>query len=373
MEIHSIGDAFGGQLLGVEELEHRSGILGKIGEAGLERLELLLPGVTRPPADLVESGVEMGDHRFLALDGKSLRSSVVGEDVVPGDASQPGPEGTIVVEAIEIPPGGDEGLLLEILDRGGVLHEGPKEREEHGCVFPDEDLEGCVLSVHVVDGVAPGPRGFLRPNEAGGDAISAIRPDRYDSMMDTDPQQPFHATTIACVRDRDSVAMAGDGQVTLGAAVAKSSACKVRRLPSLGRDRAGVLLGFAGGAADAFALMERFEAKLKATPTNLLRATTELARDWRVDRALRRLEAMMIVADAGTTLLVSGQGDLIEPDDGLVAIGSGGHHALAAARALSRHTELPAERIATESLLIASEICVYTNDHITTEVIGGGD
>ena len=186
-------------------------------------------------------------------------------------------------------------------------------------------------------------------------------------MMPSNALETIHATTIVCIRDESSVAIAGDGQVTLGAVVAKSSACKIRKLPDVGRDRAGVLVGFAGGASDAFALLERFESKLKATPTQLLKSTAELARDWRTDRALRRLEAMMIVADLDSTLVVSGQGDLIEPDDGIAAIGSGGHYALAAARALVRSTDLPASRVATEAMQVAGEICIYTNTEISSE------
>lgn len=178
---------------------------------------------------------------------------------------------------------------------------------------------------------------------------------------------PIHATTILSVRDDEGVAIAGDGQVTLGAVVAKSTACKIRRLRDVGAERAGVLVGFAGGAADAFALLERFEGRLKASPTHLLKAAAELARDWRSDRALRRLEAMMIVADLEKTLIVSGQGDLIEPDDGIAAIGSGGHYALAAARALRRQTKLSASIIAQESMQVAGELCVYTNTEISME------
>lgn len=200
-----------------------------------------------------------------------------------------------------------------------------------------------------------------------GDTGSGIRTNRYPSMMPSNATDSIHATTIVCVRKGDSVAIAGDGQVTLGAVVAKSGACKIRRLPDVGRDRAGVLVGFAGGAADAFALLERFESKLKATPTQLLKATAELARDWRTDRALRRLEAMMIVADLDVTLMASGQGDLIEPDDGIAAIGSGGHYALAAARALVRRSDLPAVEIATEAMQVAGEICIYTNTRISSE------
>ena len=166
--------------------------------------------------------------------------------------------------------------------------------------------------------------------------------------------------------------MAGDGQVTLGQVVAKSSARKVRRLPDVGQDRAGVLVGFAGGAADAFALLERFEAALERSPVNLLKAAATLARDWRTDRALRRLEAMMIAADRSRTLVISGQGDLIEPDDGIAAIGSGGSYALAAARALQRATPLEASAICREAMTVAGELCIYTNTELVEESIASG-
>lgn len=175
----------------------------------------------------------------------------------------------------------------------------------------------------------------------------------------------FHATTIICARNGKHVAMAGDGQVTLGAVVAKNDAVKVRRLDDVGAERAGVLVGFAGSAADAFALLERFEAKLKESPANLMRAAVELAKTWRTDRALRRLESLLIVADRSTTLMISGNGDVIEPTDGLCAIGSGGSFALAAARALRAHTTLPPGEVCQQAMQIAGEMCVYTNTHIT--------
>ncbi len=177
--------------------------------------------------------------------------------------------------------------------------------------------------------------------------------------------QAFHATTILSVRRGDHVAVAGDGQVSLGNTIAKADAVKVRRLPEMGAGHGGVLVGFAGSAADAFALLERFETKLKDSPTNLLRASIELAKLWRTDRALRRLESLLVVADRGTTLMISGQGDVIEPSDGVCAIGSGGSFALAAARALLRHTELAPADLCREALSIAGEICVYTNTNIT--------
>lgn len=175
----------------------------------------------------------------------------------------------------------------------------------------------------------------------------------------------FHATTIISVRNGKSVAIAGDGQVSLGQTVAKADAVKVRRLDGVGAESAGVLVGFAGSAADAFALLERFESKLKESPTNLLRAAIELAKFWRMDRALRRLESLLIVADRATTLMISGQGDVIEPSDGICAIGSGGSYALAAARAFMRHSQLSPAETCREALIIAGEICVYTNTNVT--------
>ncbi len=180
----------------------------------------------------------------------------------------------------------------------------------------------------------------------------------------------FHSTTILCVRRDGKVAMAGDGQVTMGATVAKADAVKVRTLPSLGAKSQGVLTGFAGSAADSFALLERFEAKLKDTPTNLTRAAIELAKTWRTDRALRRLEAMLIVADAANTFTISGQGDVIEPSDGIAAIGSGSAYAQAAARALLRHTNLAAGDITREAMRIAGEICIYSNTNVSVVELG---
>lgn len=159
--------------------------------------------------------------------------------------------------------------------------------------------------------------------------------------------------------------MAGDGQVSLGQTVMKGAAKKVRRL-----DGGRVVVGFAGATADAFTLLERFEAKLADHRKDLARASVELAKDWRTDRFLRRLEAMMIVMDEETTLLLSGTGDVIEPDEGVIAIGSGGSYALSAARALLRNTDLSAAEIARKSLEIAAEICVYTNDQIILEEVG---
>jgi ATP-dependent HslUV protease subunit HslV len=172
----------------------------------------------------------------------------------------------------------------------------------------------------------------------------------------------WHATTILSVRRGDRVAVGGDGQVTLGTTVMKADAVKVRRLLE-----GQVLVGFAGSAADGFALLERFEAKLRDHPNNVPRAATELAKLWRTDRLLRRLEAMLVVADARHSLLLSGSGDVIQPGDGILATGSGGGYALAAARALLAHTELPAAEIVRRALAIAAGIDIYTNSNVTVE------
>lgn len=172
----------------------------------------------------------------------------------------------------------------------------------------------------------------------------------------------MHATTILAVRHRDRAVLAGDGQVTLGATVVKHTARKIRRLYN-----DNVLAGFAGSAADSFALFSRFEAKLDQYRGNLERSAVELARDWRTDRALRRLEAMLLVLDKRSTFLLSGTGDLIEPDDGIVGIGSGGAFAQAAAKALVRHSTLDARAIAEQAMGIAAEICIYTNNQLTVE------
>lgn len=174
----------------------------------------------------------------------------------------------------------------------------------------------------------------------------------------------FRGTTIISVRSNGNVALAGDGQVSVGNTVMKHSACKVRRLFD-----GKILAGFAGSTADAFTLFEKFDAKLQEFQGNLPRAAVALAKDWRTDRMLRRLEALMIVADQESTLVLSGAGDVIEPDDGIAAIGSGGSYALAAARALLRNTEMDAKTIAEKSLYLAAEICVYTNDRLTVETL----
>jgi ATP-dependent HslUV protease subunit HslV len=176
--------------------------------------------------------------------------------------------------------------------------------------------------------------------------------------------EQFRGTTIVSARRDGKVALGGDGQVTLGNVVVKSSARKVRRLY---HDR--ILAGFAGGTADAFTLFERFEAKLDKHQGNLLRSAVELAKDWRTDRVLRRLEAMLAVADRETSLIITGMGDVIEPELGLVAIGSGGPYAQAAARALLDNTKLDAESIVRKSLAIAAELCIYTNQQIVVETL----
>ncbi len=173
---------------------------------------------------------------------------------------------------------------------------------------------------------------------------------------------PFHHTTILCVRHGGEVAMAGDGQVTLGSTVVKHGARKIRKLQG-----GKILAGFAGSAADAFSLFTKFEAKLEEYRGNLERASVELVRDWRTDRVLRRLEAQLVVADGQHLFLLSGTGDLIEPDDGLIAIGSGGPMALAAARALVAHSSLSAREVALEAMKIASALDIYTNNSISLE------
>ena len=179
------------------------------------------------------------------------------------------------------------------------------------------------------------------------------------------PRSPqFHATTILAVRRDGRVALAGDGQVSLDRTIVKHGGRKVRRLGD-----GSVLAGFAGGAADAFALLTRFEEKLEQHPGQIERAAVELVRDWRTDRALRRLEAMLVVADLRRTFLLSGTGDLIEPDDGILGIGSGSTAAVAAARALVAHTSLPAREVAVEAMKIAAGLDLYTNDRLTVEEV----
>jgi ATP-dependent HslUV protease, peptidase subunit HslV len=183
----------------------------------------------------------------------------------------------------------------------------------------------------------------------------------YFAVMNSD-KMIFHGTTILLVKKGNQIVIAGDGQVTLGDTVIKANARKIRRVYN---DK--VLVGFAGATADAFALFSRLEAKLEQFQGNLSRAAVELAQEWRTDRALRHLEAYLLATDGKATYMISGTGDILEPDDGVLAVGSGGVYALAAARALLRHTKLPARKIAQESLKIASEICVFTNSEIIVE------
>lgn len=180
--------------------------------------------------------------------------------------------------------------------------------------------------------------------------------------MGKNEQRRVRSTTIILVRKDDQVAMAGDGQVTMGGTVMKSGARKVRRLYN---DK--ILVGFAGATADAFSLLTRFESKLEQYQGNLDRAAIELSKEWRTDKILRHLEALLVVADQKSSFLLSGNGDVIAPDDGVLAIGSGGHYALAAARALREHTNLSAREIATEAMKIAADICIYTNDQFVVE------
>jgi len=182
--------------------------------------------------------------------------------------------------------------------------------------------------------------------------------------MTQPPNPTWHGTTVLAVRKGDSVVIAGDGQVSLGDTVIKSNARKVRRLAD-----GNVIGGFAGATADAFTLFERLEAKLEQYPRQLTRACVELAKDWRTDRYLRRLEAMMAVADAKTSLVLTGTGDVLEPEDGLIGIGSGGNYALAAARALIDRDDMDAEAIARKAMAIAAQICVYTNDSLVIEAL----
>jgi ATP-dependent HslUV protease subunit HslV len=172
----------------------------------------------------------------------------------------------------------------------------------------------------------------------------------------------IHSTTIICVRHKGKIAIAGDGQVTIGQTVLKQKANKIRTLY-----KGKVLAGFAGATSDAFALFSRFEAKLEEHRGNLSRAAIELAKDWRMDKVLRRLEALLIIADKDNSFLISGTGDVVEPDDGIIAIGSGGPYALAAARALINHTGLSAKEVALEALRITSDICVYTNNQFVVK------
>ncbi len=196
--------------------------------------------------------------------------------------------------------------------------------------------------------------------DEGKQQVSPFIPSNLNSPL----MDQFHATTILAIRHQGKTAIGGDGQVTLGNVVMKRDAQKIRKLMG-----GKVLVGFAGGAADAFALLERFEAKLNDLAGNVPRAAVELAKDWRTDRAMRRLEAMMIAADKENLLLVSGTGDVIQPNEGILGIGSGGSYAVAAARALVSHSQLSATEIVKNALQIAGDMCIYTNGNIVVEEI----
>ena len=187
----------------------------------------------------------------------------------------------------------------------------------------------------------------------------------YNPHKDYADASKWRGTTIISVRKGDDVVIAGDGQVSMGATVLKNNARKVRRL---GRDET-IIAGFAGATADAFTLFERLEAKLEAHPGQLTRACVELAKDWRTDKYLRKLEALMAVCDKDTSLILTGTGDVVEPEDGIIGIGSGGNYALAAAKALAKHSDLSALEIAEEALNIAADICIYTNKSIVVEEV----
>lgn len=187
-------------------------------------------------------------------------------------------------------------------------------------------------------------------------------------VKSTQAQKKIRSTTVVCVRRENNVVMAADGQVTLGESIIKHTAKKIRRLYN---DK--ILAGFAGSTADAFSLFARFEAKLEQYHGNLGRAAVELAKDWRTDKVLRHLEALLLVADVTQTYLISGAGDVIEPDGGIAAIGSGGTYALAAAKALAENTNLPARKIAEEAMKIAGKICIYTNETFTIEELSAAE
>ncbi len=203
--------------------------------------------------------------------------------------------------------------------------------------------------------------------EIENDGISRRWDLAMSSRVDTnrpEASQRIRSTTVVAVLRDGQVAVAADGQVTVGETVMKQGAEKVRRI-----GKGSAIIGFAGGVADALTLMERLEGKLESHPGNVRRAAVELARDWRTDRMLRRLEAMLLLGDPETLLMVSGNGDVIEPDDGVAAIGSGGAYALAAARSLARYTEMSAKEIVEAALRVASEICIYTNDNLSVETL----
>jgi ATP-dependent HslUV protease subunit HslV len=194
--------------------------------------------------------------------------------------------------------------------------------------------------------------------ESGNEMSSRVEPNGAEAS------QRIRSTTVVAVLRDGQVAVAADGQVTVGETVMKQGAEKVRRI-----GKGSAIIGFAGGVADALTLMDRLEGKLESHPGNVRRAAIELARDWRTDRMLRKLEAMLLLGDPETLLMVSGNGDVIEPDDGVAAIGSGGAYALAAARSLLRHTEMSAKEIVEAALRIAAEICIYTNDNLSVETL----
>ena len=213
-----------------------------------------------------------------------------------------------------------------------------------------------------------GRRGFSRQRDARSWDDSFAQAAYFKRMTDSSNSSPgWRGTTILAVRRGGATVIAGDGQVSLGQTVVKGNARKVRRLQSGGRP---VIAGFAGATADAFTLFERLEAKLESYPGQLTRAAVELAKDWRTDRMLRRLEAMLLVGDAEGVLTISGAGDVLEPEYGVAAIGSGGQYALAAARALVEHSQLDAETIARKAMAVAADICVYTNHSLTVETVG---
>jgi ATP-dependent HslUV protease subunit HslV len=201
-----------------------------------------------------------------------------------------------------------------------------------------------------------------KPAGQAASLFTGQKPQLYRSQRGSETRPLIRSTTVLCVRREGRVVMAADGQVTLGDSVIKHSARKIRRLY---QDK--ILAGFAGSTADAFSLFSRFESKLEQYAGNLGRSAVELAKDWRTDKMLRNLEALLVVSDLATTFLISGSGDVIEPDEGIAAIGSGGSYALASARALMQNTELPAREIAEKSLRIAGQICIYTNDQLTIE------
>jgi ATP-dependent HslUV protease subunit HslV len=227
-------------------------------------------------------------------------------------------------------------------------------------------------AVNVLDPIRQHPSALyslemsIRSSVVQGSTASAASRSASNANSRSAGRRRIRSTTVLCVRRNSSVVMAADGQVTLGESVIKHSARKIRRLY---QDK--ILAGFAGSTADAFSLFSRFEAKLEQYAGNLGRSAVELAKDWRTDKMLRNLEALLVVADLQQTFLISGSGDVIEPDEGIAAIGSGGSFALAAARALVENSDLPARAIAEKSLRIAGQICIYTNDQITIEELHG--